>query len=290
MRPITVVVKGYGYWGTILARVFAAHPGFNLLRVEDSDPVRQIVANEMYGWDTGVPLAVVIATPANTHAAVARQALMLGQHVWVEKPAATTLLEYYSMSEMAQEMNLTLFTDHTYVHHPAIKKMKALMPTGDFDYYVSKRLNKTTHRTDTDVLGDLIPHDLAILDVLLDGQEPTNVRWRPGDAGEGHAFLDWATHDFAADIWISWNHERKVREIALLGEHDELAFTEDGLGPRLDRTYSSGLGHPVDIPTVEPLREAAWAFFDEISGTRIRDKQQAARILRTIDRLRGIGR
>ena len=124
--------------------------------------------------------AVAIATPAATHLAVALAALEAGKHVLVEKPLAATYEEGLELVEAAEERGLGLMCDHTYCYTPAVQQMRELVHSGDLgdvQYVDSVRINLGLVQPDIDVLWDLAPHDLSILDSILpDGVHPGRRR------------------------------------------------------------------------------------------------------------------
>ncbi len=114
--------------------------------------------------------AVVIATPVGTHFRLATAALEAGKHVLVEKPLATSVREAESLVRLADTRGLTLMVDHTFIYSPSIRKIKDLVDQGalgDIYHIDSVRINLGLIQNDVNVLWDLAPHDLSIVDYLL---------------------------------------------------------------------------------------------------------------------------
>ena len=128
--------------------------------------------------------AVAVATPAATHAEVVLACLEAGKHVLVEKPLAPSLAEGEKLVAAAEDRDLVLMCDHTYCYTPAVLKIHELVSTGqlgDIQYVDSVRINLGLVQPDIDVLWDLAPHDLSILDFILPASS------RPSRRGRGRA-------------------------------------------------------------------------------------------------------
>src|SRR6185295_7411093 len=113
---------------------------------------------------------VVIATPVHTHFALAKQALSKGKHVLVEKPLTSSVEEAEELVELAQKNGVVLMVDHTFVYHPAVEKLNDVIrrgELGDLCYYDSVRINLGLFQHDISVLCDLAPHDISIMQHLI---------------------------------------------------------------------------------------------------------------------------
>ena len=186
--PLGVAVVGAGYWGPNLARNFAGSPAWRLRWVCDLDEAR---ARAVLGRYSTVDVtsdytevladpevhAVAIATPPASHAALAVAALDAGKHVLVEKPLAPTYAEAEAVVRRADETGLVLMCDHTYCYTPAVERIRALVDDGTLgrlQFIDSVRINLGLVQRDVDVMWDLAPHDLSILDYVLPTDWP---RW-----------------------------------------------------------------------------------------------------------------
>jgi predicted dehydrogenase len=185
---IRIAVIGCGYWGPNLIRNFQETEGACMAICCDMNPKRLEQIQAKYPWvavttecdkvlnDPNID-AVVIATPVATHYQFARQALEQGKHVLVEKPIAASVAEAESLVEIAAKQNLTLMVDHTFIYTGAVRKMQELIrqgALGDLYYFDSVRINLGIVQRDVNVLWDLAPHDIAILDHLVD-ERPVSV-------------------------------------------------------------------------------------------------------------------
>ena len=178
---INIGLIGYGYWGPNLARNIHQNPDLNLVTICDFAPDRLKIAARLYPqtkmvdnlddfYQTSPLDAVAIATPVSAHYALAKQALQAGKHVWLEKPMTDNVDHARELVDLAQKASLTLLLDHTFVYTGAVRKIKALIDQGELGqlmYYDSTRVNLGLFQQDVDVIWDLAPHDIAILDYLM---------------------------------------------------------------------------------------------------------------------------
>ena len=180
-RPLGVAVIGAGYWGPNLSRNFQSSADWHLRWLCDLDVAR---ARQVLGGYSTVQAtadyaavladpevdAVAIATPAGTHAGLAMQALEAGKHVLVEKPLAASYADAERVVKRAEELGLTLMCDHTFCYTSAVTELRSLVRSGDLgdvQFVDSVRINLGLVQRDVDVLWDLAPHDLSILDLSL---------------------------------------------------------------------------------------------------------------------------
>ncbi|MDX1921060.1 MAG: Gfo/Idh/MocA family oxidoreductase [Candidatus Caenarcaniphilales bacterium] len=115
-------------------------------------------------------MAIVVATPSVTHYDLAKQALIAGKHVYVEKPLAKTEREANELIELAKELNLTLMVGHLLLYHPAVNKLRELIAKGELGkirFLNSDRRNFALSRMDTNVIWDLAPHDMSMISYIL---------------------------------------------------------------------------------------------------------------------------
>jgi predicted dehydrogenase len=178
---INIGLVGFGYWGPNLARNFNHNGDMHLEAVCDFAENRRVHAGRLYPQvrleqhpDKIIGSkridAVAIATPVSSHYELARQALLEGKHVWLEKPMAQTVQQAEDLIELADKQNKVLFVGHTFVYTGAVRKIKELVDKneiGDLVYYDSARVNLGLFQQDVDVIWDLAPHDLSILDFIV---------------------------------------------------------------------------------------------------------------------------
>lgn len=249
VKPIGVAVVGAGYWGPNLIRNFMKSSDFSLQWVCDLDRSR---AEGVVGQYSAVSItsdfeeitsdpsveAVAIATPASTHFNLASAAMRAGKHVLVEKPLAATYAEGRSLVAMAEDLGRVLMCDHTYCYTPAVTKIRELLHSGelgDLHFYDSVRINLGLVQRDIDVIWDLAPHDLSILDSILpSGVEPLAVTAHGADPiGTGRSCVGFMTLELTggaiAHLHVNWLSPTKVRNTLIGGS--KRAVLWDDLNP-----------------------------------------------------------
>ncbi len=249
MQPIGVAVIGAGYWGPNLVRNFQASSDLDLRWLCDLDEERaRQVALGVGGLRTTPDLevvlsdpsvdAVAIATPARTHLQVARQALEAGKHVLVEKPLATSYADAAELVDTAERLNRVLMCDHTYCYTPAVQKIHEVVQSGmlgELHFFDSVRINLGIVQRDVNVLWDLAPHDLSILDfVLPEGCRPQAVAAHGADPiGAGQVCIAYLTVQLGggaiAHTHVNWLSPTKVRTTIVGGSKRTLVW--DDLNP-----------------------------------------------------------
>lgn len=247
---LRVAVVGAGYWGPNLARNFRASPDWDLAAVCDLDADRAArVVGDARGVDVETSLqrllerddldAVAIATPANTHRDIAMAALESGRHVLVEKPLASSVEAATEMVEAARERDLVLMCDHTYCYTPVVQRIRQIVADGDLGdvlYVDSVRINLGLVQPDVDVIWDLAPHDLSILDVVLPGGlSPVGVAAHGADPiGAGRSCVGYLTMPLAAGaiahVNVNWLSPTKIRQMVIGGSRRTLVW--DDLNPQ----------------------------------------------------------
>jgi predicted dehydrogenase len=231
MTPIGMAVVGAGYWGPNLVRATLATPGLNLKWLCDLDENRArsvlghyttVAATNSYERVLADPAvaAVAIATPAATHFDLVRAALEAGKHVLVEKPITTAVPDAEKLAALAERSRLVLMCDHTYCYTPAVQRIRTLIREGylgTVQFIDSVRINLGLVQPDVDVLWDLAPHDLSILDfVLPDDVVPVAVAAHAVDPiGAGRACLAyltvWLSTGTLAHMHLNWLSPAKMR-------------------------------------------------------------------------------
>ncbi|MCW2739261.1 Gfo/Idh/MocA family oxidoreductase [Nocardioides sp.] len=243
-----IAVIGAGYWGPNLVRNFGGSPHWDLRMVcdLDLDRARQVAGPHVEVTDSLERVlddpditAVAIATPARTHHGLALQALRAGKHVLVEKPLADSVANGRAMVDLAEEQGLVLMTDHTYCYTPAVQKMRDLVVSGELGqvhFIDSVRINLGLIQPDIDVLWDLAPHDLAILDFVLPGGLPTVGIGATGadPIGAGRACVGHLTlplpDNGLAHVHVNWLSPTKIRQMVIGGSRRTLVW--DDLNPQ----------------------------------------------------------
>ncbi|RKT78499.1 putative dehydrogenase [Terracoccus luteus] len=244
-----VAVVGAGYWGPNLVRNFRASPEWELVAVcdLDADRARVVAGDPRVDVETDVGRllarddvdAVAIATPANSHRRLALAALESGRHVLVEKPLATSSAEGLEMVEAARDRGLVLMCDHTYCYTPVVQRIRDIVASGELGdvlFVDSVRINLGLVQPDVDVLWDLAPHDLSILDFILPGGlVPQGVAAHGADPiGAGRACVGYLTMPLAggamAHVHVNWLSPTKIRHMVVGGSRRTLVW--DDLNPQ----------------------------------------------------------
>jgi predicted dehydrogenase len=249
MTTLGLAVVGAGYWGPNLVRTALATPEVVLRALCDLnvDRARQVLGQQSAVRATSSfeeiladpdVAAVAIATPAATHFDLARAALEAGKHVLVEKPLTPTVAEGRKLAELAERSGLVLMCDHTYCYTPVVQRIRDLIrggEIGEVQFIDSVRINLGLIQPDVDVLWDLAPHDLSILDfVLPDDVHPIAVAAHSADPiGAGRACMAylsvWLSNGALAHIHVNWLSPTKVRTSIFGGSRRTIVW--DDLNP-----------------------------------------------------------
>lgn len=237
-----IALVGLGYWGSKLLRNLVTQVGQDGIVAIDQHVDRVASALADYPGLTLRPSledaldevdAVVIATPAETHADLARQALLAGRHVLVEKPLATSSELGRELVELAEGRDLRLMVGHTFLFSPRVEWIRDAIQSGragPIHYITSSRLNLGLVRADTNVIWDLAPHDLSIICHLLD-ELPSSVQTvargvvRPKVPDTAFVNLSFASGTIAT-IALSWLAPRKVRNTVIVGGSTMIVYDD----------------------------------------------------------------
>jgi len=242
---ITLAQIGCGYWGPNLLRSFSAVSGCHVKYLADSNPERRAFVGKEFPStqavaEVEVVLAdpevrgVVIATPAATHFALAREALRAGKHVFVEKPLATSVAEVDQLGALAKERGLIAMVGHTFLYNSAVRYVKDLLDRGELGevrYIYSQRLNLGRIRSDIDALWNFAPHDISIIQYWLENAQPLAV------VRHGMDFIQPGIDDVVflglsypnkviANIHVSWLDPQKTRKIVVVGSRKMVIYDD----------------------------------------------------------------
>jgi predicted dehydrogenase len=178
--------------------------------------------------------AVIIATPPSTHRPLALKAIAAGKHVMVEKPLATTAADARVMVDAAKAKGVVLMVGHTFEYHSAVWQLRDMVKNADLGqlYYLdTARLNLGLYQNDCNVLWDLAPHDVSILNFVL-GAKPVSVTcWTARHANRrledvGHLRLRYENPDVTANVHVSWLDPNKVRRVTMVGSEKMVIFDD----------------------------------------------------------------
>jgi predicted dehydrogenase len=200
---------------------------------------------------------VVISTPVATHYEFARKAFENGKHVLVEKPVTASVSEAEKLVEMAEKSGLTFMVDHTFIYTGAVRKMKEIIDQGslgDLYYFDSVRINLGLIQRDVNVLWDLAPHDLAILDHLV-MEKPVSVcatgTCHVGNGLENVAYLTvYFASGFLAHFHNNWLSPVKIRTMLIGGSKKTIHYDDMEISEKV-KVYDRG----IDVSTPEGVRD-----------------------------------
>lgn len=270
---VGVAVIGAGYWGPNLVRNIQATPQFELTTLCDLDLDRAKAVLGRYSTvratsslaevlaDPAVE-AVAIATPAATHLEVALAAIEAGKHVLVEKPLASSYADGLKLVTAAAERERILMLDHTFCYTPVVRRLRELVrggELGDLQYVDSVRINLGLVQPDIDVLWDLAPHDLSILDSILPAEvTPVAVAAHGSDpANLGRACVAYLSVQLSngaiAHAHVNWLSPTKIRTM-IVGGSQRTAVWNDLEPTQPLAIYDRGVDWPDSRDNTEQRR------------------------------------
>lgn len=323
-EPINVAIIGLGYWGPNLVRNFNATEGAMLKTCCDLDARRFKKLAAQYPntrfttalddvFNDASLDAVIIATPVQSHYELAKRALNAGKHALVEKPLTLRVDHAEELVALARAKGLVLMVDHIFVFSPAVVKMKEIAESGKLGkllFIDSVRINLGLFRHDVNVVWDLAPHDLSIVDYLL-GKLPRSL----SAFGSTHSDTDiedvaYLNLDFGngliANFHVNWLSPVKIRHIIVGGGDRSLIYNDLDLSEKIkvyDRgmnitasnaeeqrrqilvSYRSGDVWSPNVPTDEPLGQMASHFVTCIRENKrpITDGESGLRVVKILD-------
>ncbi len=179
--------------------------------------------------------AIVIATPVCTHYRLAKEALLAGKHVLVEKPMAESMIQGEELVAIARQKNLRLMVGHTFLYNPAVQMVRRVIQSGelgDIYYLNATRVNLGLLQPDINVMWDLAPHDLSIFNFILD-QDPVKVSAIGGvyiNTASGLPEVVYVTlryqNDVIANLRVSWLDPVKMRRLTVVGSKKMLVYDD----------------------------------------------------------------
>ena len=319
-QPLKLGAVGLGYWGPNLARNLDELAGAKLGWICDRDEerlaryggrfpeARKTTQFEDLLEDDSLD-AVAIATPVVTHFELARQALLAGKHVFVEKPLALSSTLGEQLVALAEERGLVLMPGHLLLYHPGVVKLKDLVDSkelGRLLYVYGNRQNLGQIRKDENALWSLGAHDLSVI-LHLVGEEPVEA-W-----ARGESFLNPGVEDIVfcylrfpsgvvAHMHLSWLDPHKMRRMTVVGDQ-KMAVFDDMEPERKVTVYDKGPRQPADtwgewqtrsgdisIPKVandEPLRLECEHFVALLGGEgdRLAAAHEGLAVVRALEQL-----
>ncbi len=258
--PVRVAVVGLGYWGPNLVRNLHELPEADLVcvcdtRLDTYERLRQRYPALSFTQrfeevvdDRGIE-AVVLATPVSTHFALAREALLAGKHVFVEKPLATSSAEASELVELGAARGLTVMPGHTFLYSPPVNMIHELIEAGHLGeiYSIStSRVNLGLHQSDSSVAWDLGPHDFSILRYWL-GETPTHISALsrgciiPDIPDVAFINMEFPSRAIA-HVELSWLAPSKLRRTTIIGSQKMIVYDDASIEPV--RIFDSGVTLP----------------------------------------------
>ena len=321
-KPVRLAIVGLGYWGPNLLRNFNSAPGSTVRMCCDLDERRHKRHAANYpavefttAFDKALESpevdALAIATPVRTHYELAKRALLAGKHVLVEKPMTMRVDHAEELVALAQQKGLVLMVDHVFTYSPPVEKIKEVLDSGRLGrlYFIdSVRINLGLFQHDVNVVWDLAPHDLSIVDFLL-GRLPRSL----AAFGSTHTNTDiedvaYLNLDFGdgliANFHVNWLSPVKVRSMIFGGSEQSLIYNDldnsekikvynrgitQNSDPEQQRQvligYRSGDVWSPNIPGEEPLGRMAGHFATCIreGKTPRSDGQAGLRVVKILD-------
>lgn len=307
-----IVQIGCGHWGKNLTRNFAQIEALAGVVDGHLETAAKMAADHdvlVMTFDEAIADPTVdgisLATPAETHAALATRALEAGKHVYVEKPLALAIDDASALIALADRLDRRLMVGHLLQYHPVFLALKSHVQAGligDLQYMYSNRMSLGKFRVEENVLWSFAPHDFSML-LALAGEEPARI------TAQGASFVtpqvaDWATVQFAfpggvrGHIQTSWAHPFKEQRLVVIGTKGMLVF-EDSLAdwdqklahyPHvIDVSGAVPVPHKadlvyLDVPKGEPLKDECRHFVESIAnGTTPRtDGREGLAVLRAL--------
>ncbi len=260
---INIGIIGFGYWGPNLVRNFTVQKEGIVKSIAESRVERHTTIQTLYPSiaifsnaeelinDPAID-AVVIATPVYTHYELAKKALLAGKNVLLEKPMASSVEQSKELIDLALKKGLTLMVDHTFLYTGAVQKMKELIDSdtiGELKYFDSTRINLGLFQPDINVLWDLAPHDISILNFLVKNKPYSVNATGISHTNNGIENVAYMTvnyeNDFIAHFNCSWTSPVKVRSTLIGGDKKMLVYNDLEPSEKI-RIYDTGYDHKTD--------------------------------------------
>jgi predicted dehydrogenase len=263
MQMLKFGVIGYGYWGPNIVRNLRALEGCQVVGICDQSAATH---KRIYAAHPGIPVhsdsndlvksgdvdAIAVITPVWTHYELAKAALENGKHVFVEKPFTSTAAQAEELINLAQQKNLQIMVDHTFLFTGAVRRIQKLLAEdtlGKLYYYDSTRVNLGLFQHDCNVIWDLAPHDLSIMNHLLnkDAEAISATGQAHLNSHEDIAFITAYFPDkMIAHVNVNWISPVKVRTTLIGGEKKMLVWNDLEADEKL-KIYDKG----VDVKSQE---------------------------------------
>lgn len=241
---IEVALIGYGYWGPNVARNLFNNQKVKLHSICDYDESRLEKAKKVYVEQVNYEedykklleneaiKAIAIAVETSSHFKLAKEALLSGKDIYVEKPFTSTVEEAQELADLSKELGRIIHVDHIMIFHPIIQKINDLLESGelgDILYIDAMRMNLGQIKKDVSAMWDLAVHDLSIIDFLSKGKNPYYVSCvgeKIYNPKESLVFLNLRYDGFMAHIQSSWISPLKERKLIVAGTKKMVVFDD----------------------------------------------------------------
>lgn len=314
MRNPRIAVIGSGYWGKNLVRNHHDLGSLKLICERNETLLNHF--QELYpNVETCIAYndvlsrgdidGIVIATPAETHYNLAREALLAGKHVYVEKPLVLDEQNGEELIAIAENNDRSLMVGHLLQYHPVFVKIKELTLNGELgrvNYIYSNRLNLGKIRREENILWSFAPHDISMI-LSLAGEEPITVHATGGNYLHKRIADVTTTHlefpsGLKAHIFVSWLHPFKEQKLVVVGDKkmavfDDILPWEDKLllyPHQIDWKNNAPVpikGNPerVSIVQDEPLKIECQHFLDCIASRKhpLTDGKEGLQVLKVLN-------
>ena len=290
---MNIGIIGFGYWGTNLVRNFKNIKNCNVTHIAESEVSRHKQIHELYPDITISTFdeiiknsdvdAVVIATHISSHYSLAKKALENDKHVLIEKPMADSVKNALELIRLSKQQNKILMVDHTYLYTGVVQEIKKLTKDGSLDeilYIDSIRANLGKFQSDFNVLWDLAPHDISIVNYLIN-EKPISVQaiGKSYTKNELESIAYLVLHyksNKIIHLTCSWVSPIKIRTMIIAGSKKMLVF--DDLEQKkiriYDKNFQNGITSNDDI--LEPKfssKEGLLAMAEDFVSSIINDKE-----------------
>lgn len=271
-RIIKIGLIGYGYWAPNIAKNLTLNPKVNLKWICDKNVERLNKAKSIYVSQVKYSYnykeiindptldAVVIGVETSSHYKLAKQALTMGKHIFVEKPFTSNVKEAIELDKLAKSLKLKIQVNHIMVYNSEINKIKQLINNnhiGKILYIDAMRMNLGQIRRDISAMWDLALHDLVVIDHLTDGKEPyfiSALGEKFYNPKESVSFLTMRYPGFISHIQSSWISPKKERKIIIVGSKKMIIFDDQKMDEKLS-VYDKGVnvvsGKNIEFGTYE---------------------------------------
>lgn len=285
----TLGLIGCGGWGKNLARNFHSLDALHAIceadtarhtQLQDDYPGVSIYSNADELLQNPAISQVAIAAPAVQHYELAKQSLLAGKDVYVEKPLCLNAAHGQDLVNLAQDLEKILMVGHLLQYHPVVCKLQEMIDAGIFGKLfriTSRRLNLGKVRTEENALWSLAPHDISVILSLISGEQAQSVRSKTEHylnapiADSASVEIEFS-NNVHAEIQVSWLHPHKEQKLCVIGEHAMAIFDDTLNWPNkltLRKNYfENGKVETIPLDQQEPLKNECQHFLTACKSRR----------------------